>query len=617
MTVVKFISDKNCQIFIDKELVGEITQDSMFKISLESGEYLVEAKAIGDNMCKKYILEIKDKESNKIQNVSWANIPLDDTIAQLRNDPTLKFYCDRATFCHEGKYGYINKKFEIVVKPIYSIVNNFSENKAFVVSDFHEGRKATLIDVNGNFYFDQWYDYVGESKTAILLGIDNKILVYSKRECNKIAEYYNAGYDYRQALVPVYRKDGSNNFYGFIDYDGNEVVPLIYDWINNFSANGFANVLRFGRHYSVDVCGNLFEFEDGKGEKISKDESLVKGFDLDIGYNPRKKDNKWGVLSTYGYGWHEQIRHDFDKLLYFNNNYCIIYKSDNYYYITSPFLSDHEICWTVDCEIDIITPILYDNGYEVKIMGLLAMCRNRYGIISIYGEVLLPIEYDRIKLLSTQDEFTNYEYVIIERNALFSVANILTGELLFPLEYSDVKPFLPISDFWLTDVSFTLMKNGKYCCMNINGSTILDLEYESITFEYTEIADTLAYIYFISKNNKNGIMMMCKNNMLKGYGGDEYRIYVEPQYDECVLLYLTDICKETVRFYFAVRQFDRWGILDQIDYEYNWDRNLNYENLTFPYQSLNELKDNAKKEIVRRMNGRRNNMEMHLPLFSM
>ena len=44
MAIVKFITDKNCQLFIDMELVGDVFTGKMLKISLDAGSYLVEGK---------------------------------------------------------------------------------------------------------------------------------------------------------------------------------------------------------------------------------------------------------------------------------------------------------------------------------------------------------------------------------------------------------------------------------------------------------------------------------------------------------------------------------------------------------------------------------------------
>ena len=89
MAIVKFVSDKTCQIFIDKEFSGEVNKDSILKLLLESGGYLVEVKDKDANIRKKYNLEIKATDTQVLQDVSDGDSSLDAVIDQLKNDPSL------------------------------------------------------------------------------------------------------------------------------------------------------------------------------------------------------------------------------------------------------------------------------------------------------------------------------------------------------------------------------------------------------------------------------------------------------------------------------------------------------------------------------------------------
>lgn len=259
MAIVKFISDKNCQVFIDMELAGKLAPDSMLKVTLEAGGYLVQIKNEDGNLIKEYDLEIKSSDNQLLQKIDVVNNKLVDTIENLKNDSSLVFQCERASFCHNGLYGFVDKKLNVIIPPIYYSVSKFAYNKAFVVRDFPEGRKATMIDSEGNIFFNRWFDYIGESDDAILMGIDNRIIVYSKTKYDKIAEYYNAGYDYKANYVPVYRENGTVRLYGYINFDGDVVIPLVFNWVGNFNEQGKSEVDLFGRRFIIDkrgfICG--------------------------------------------------------------------------------------------------------------------------------------------------------------------------------------------------------------------------------------------------------------------------------------------------------------------------------------------------------------------------
>lgn len=44
MAIIKFFSDKACQLFIDMERVGDVQANKMLKLSLDTGSYLIEVK---------------------------------------------------------------------------------------------------------------------------------------------------------------------------------------------------------------------------------------------------------------------------------------------------------------------------------------------------------------------------------------------------------------------------------------------------------------------------------------------------------------------------------------------------------------------------------------------
>ena len=283
MAIVKFVSDKVCNIFIDKEYVGEVNKDSILKLVLEPGGYLVEVKDEEALVLKKYKLEIKATDNQILLDISEGTSSLDETINQLRNDPSVEFYCNRASFRHNGLYGYVNKRFEVVIPAIYAVANIFKDNKALVVREFTEGKKVTLIDVDGNMFFNTWFDYIGESESTILLGIDNRIIVYSKIKYEKVNEYYNAGYNFVYPLIPVYKKKEKDYYYGFIDFSGNEIIPLLFDYVWNFDKEGKTNVSFWGLEASLKSNGELslhysVSLDDEDEQYILSNDDLVDVF---------------------------------------------------------------------------------------------------------------------------------------------------------------------------------------------------------------------------------------------------------------------------------------------------------------------------------------------------
>ena len=331
MAVVKFVSDKDCQIFIDMELAGKVTSDSMLKVTLEAGGYLIQVKDEDGNLIKEYDLEIDPSDNQLLQKMDGVDNKLDDTIRNLMNDSSLVFHCDRASFSHNGLYGFVDKKLNVVIPPIYFSVNEFVDDKAFVVRDFPEGRKTTMIDSDGNMFFNRWFDFIGESDETILLGIDNRIIVYSKTKCDKITEYYNAGYDFKDSLVPVYTIDGKDKLYGYIDFSGKAVVPFIFSKIENFR---IMNSISQAPVELFDVKTWLVKKWFDKQDTILGEEAIFELLSPGVYYG--NNEYGWNISAAYRdnhlsikivieseWDFHKEIFEEADRILRINSGYAV------------------------------------------------------------------------------------------------------------------------------------------------------------------------------------------------------------------------------------------------------------------------------------------------------
>ena len=535
MAIVKFVSDKDCQVFIDMELAGKVASESMLKVTLETGGYLIQIKDEDGNLIKEYDLEIKPSDNQLLQIIDGTNDKLDDVIEILKNDSSLVFHCNRASFCHNGLYGFVDKKLNVVIPPIYYSVNEFVDEKAFVVRDFPEGRKTTMIDSDGNIFFNRWFDYIGESDNTILLGIENRIIVYSKTKYDQIAEYHNANYDYKYPFIPVYKIDGLDKLYGFIDFDGKEVVPLIYDFVWNFKSNGFAEVKRFGQNSYVDTCGNLYDHPNENSTKISKEDSCTRGFGGLYGNGnmwndiPTKVAGKWGLLSPYERcDGKKRFLFECDKILYYNLG-CFIYRIHNLCFFIQIDNSEQ----TYSYEADEIIPIILKKGdYGEDVVNLIIKKNGKYGIIDINGKEIIPIQYDNIETTEGVLECYPGEVGIINYNNLLSIVQMKDGKILFPFEYEDIKPTDVTHNRYWREVSwYIVMKNGKYGCIKPDGEVVLPLEYDRICHLLYEKDDSYSHRLYIKKGSKYGLYTITHSNMLAGYGGDESTSFEEYNYN--------------------------------------------------------------------------------------
>lgn len=464
MALVKFVSDKDCQVFIDMELAGKVTRQSMLKVSLEIGCYLVQIKDEDGNLIKEYNLEIKPSDNQLLQKIDGTN-DLGDIFEKLKNDSTLVFHCDRASFCHNGLYGFVDKKLNVVIPPIYYSVNEFVDDKAFVVRDFPEGRKTTMIDSDGNMFFNRWFDYIGESDEIILLGIDNRIIVYSKTKLDMIAEYFNANYDKKHPIVPVFKKDDHDELYGFIDYKGEEVVPLLFDKVENFNNNGYAKVSFWGVQskieqesfkliddigdkYDIKSFDDLVHVYNSSGffnERLERTEKYENNINIFKTVQPLLKKGKWTLrIITEFDNDNTSIDKDIecDKVIFLGDN-SYVYRVGNQcfaYY----FDSEEEIVIDAEFIIPANRIVRGENpGYDVYYPDtFITRSYGKYGTIDKNGKEIFPLVYNSIIPIQPNyfiDIYTNLPvYAILQRGCQYSLANLSVGKIYLPFEYDKV-----------------------------------------------------------------------------------------------------------------------------------------------------------------------------------
>lgn len=637
MAIVKFISDTNCQLFIDMELAGEVHADNMLKISLETGSYLVEAKNTDGKCLKKYELKIKSTDSQVLQDLALEKTMLNETIEKLRNDSSLRFYNQRAVFFHKCNYGYINSLYKVVIEPIYSFADNFISTKAFVRRTFPNGEMATLIDTDGNICLDQWYNYIGCNDKTILLKSKNAFIVLSRENYSFIKEYQDAGYDGKSDLIPVHKEIGVDDMYGYIDQAGAEAIPLIYDYAWNFEENGFAKVKRFGVIYAVGTDGTLFydleqvindgeEFSRGESrledplkteivevyrvQKLSKEESERRGFDF-LQYYPLKEGNQWG-LSYYNKS--AISLYCCDRFLYLNemNENYLIYRKDGICII-----KDHDTSYYFDADEVIANFQIEYEGYcghdEISINNVIVKKSGKYGLVDLDGKTLLPTEYDLISPTEAIQGNKTGVIGIIWKDGKCSFVWMSNGEILEPFKYEDIIVNKADGSTWQMWATYLVKENGKYGCIDFDRKPILPSIYDAIDYNLEIDSDGYYYKMLLYKEGKVGTYEFRNyhypSEKYNGYNEIELVFSVEPEYDECVFLrHKAAVTNFAGMSYVAVRKNNKWGIIDNkpsglhyyYDFNDRWNNSPNLNKLEFKYKSLEELKNDADAEFARR-----------------
>ena len=600
MAIVKYITNKNCQLFIDMELVGDVFTGKMLKISLDAGSYLVEGKDTNGKSIGKYKLTVNPSDTQVLENLSEKFNEIDAAICNLRNDSSLRFYHQRAIFCYNGNYGYINSQYKIAIEPIYSYAENFTNGLALVKKIFPKGEKATVIDIDGNISLDRWYDYIGGNEKTVLLKSEKTFYVFSKEDYSIINQYLDAKYDGKGELIPIHQHIGVDDMYGYIDRAGTEVIPLIYDFAGNFRANNLATVKRFGEYNAVDLSGSLYRYGIYSYKSKREAEFLTKEQSLYIGFSGcYKEGNYWGINPDEEPCWDRIIYNSDSYLVYRKNGICnIVIKGKEYFEFGILNIVDEKII-SIEAD-DIILAFSWDGRptSECLYLNYIIVRRNwKYGIVDLENNNILPIDYDFIEATDAHNSSNNRTFssdiAIVWKGEKCSLFSMEKRSFLVPFEYEEIEVNENFDNSNpIMDSSFLMKKNGKYGLIaNDCETVILPFEYDKIFYDIDRewrLGKKCERV-LLTKDDKMGTWQKYHyyDNSLDHWS--EIDVRVDEEYDECVFLKDKNysrgrsgsICD------IAVKRGNKWGVIKYKEKE-NGDI-ISNKKVTFKYNSLDEI----------------------------
>lgn len=141
-----------------------------------------------------------------------------------------------------GKYGYVDKDGKVVIPYQFKSASSFSDGLArvsVVDNKSMTGQRFGYIDKTGQFV---------------------------------IKPTYVLGYNYREGLIAVLNE---NLKYGFIDKNGNTILPFIYDFPNDFNSPNYFDNHIYAQHAYVFYDGVALVLLNDKWQFIDKQGNTV------------------------------------------------------------------------------------------------------------------------------------------------------------------------------------------------------------------------------------------------------------------------------------------------------------------------------------------------------
>jgi uncharacterized protein YnzC (UPF0291/DUF896 family) len=180
-------------------------------------------------------------------------------------------------------------------------------------------------------------------------------------------------YDWAETFSEGLAAVGLKGKLGYIDKTGNEVIPLKYDLIGEFSANGLAKVYLDEKWSYIDKTGN-------EVTPVKYDE--IRAFSAE-GLAKVRLDGKWGYIDKTG---NEVTPIKYDEIEAFSVNGLAMVKLDGKW-------------GYIDKTGNEVTPIKYDKISKFPLDGLVRVELNgKYGYIDEIGNEVIPAIYEEIRM---------------------------------------------------------------------------------------------------------------------------------------------------------------------------------------------------------------------------
>ncbi|WP_026476125.1 WG repeat-containing protein [Alkaliphilus transvaalensis] len=186
----------------------------------------------------------------------WGFInPEGDVIVPIIYDSVGVFSEGRAGVKVGNYWGYVDQQGNVIVEPQYDALTTYAEGLGIVVKDNRYG----ALNRDGEAVIPLEYDYIGifidgqaiamKSNRMGMINMDQEVII-------SFGKYDEVSY-YSEDLAIV----GKDHKYGYIDREGELVIPMIYDYVEPF-VDGYAVVKKGDVYMVIDTNNNIIERAD-------------------------------------------------------------------------------------------------------------------------------------------------------------------------------------------------------------------------------------------------------------------------------------------------------------------------------------------------------------------
>lgn len=156
------------------------------------------------------------------------------------------------------KWGYIDNKGDVVIKPQYDYAQDFEGNGLAVV----EVRgKSGVINESNNFIVEPKYETITGFSEGLAQVLDNgvfKVIDEKGKVLTPKGYSYIGSYNEGRAIFYDINSEGKL-LYGYLDTRGQEVIPLKYESASDFKEGKAVVKIRDNQYAMIDLNGNILK----------------------------------------------------------------------------------------------------------------------------------------------------------------------------------------------------------------------------------------------------------------------------------------------------------------------------------------------------------------------
>lgn len=333
----------------------------------------------------------------------------------------------------DKKWGMINTKGKIIIKPVYDAIGEFRD---FGYAVMQRNNGIGLLNQFGQEIITPKYDDIKilDSLIFAVLDSDDWKVVNLKEEI-----ILKNGYDQVQILEGKFIGFQKDRKWGVADISGKIISVARFDAIELLENNFFLTTIN-GKHGVIASDGQQI---------LPNDSDEIQKYNKDLFFF--QKNKKWGAVNPKG---EMLIRPSFQSFLTLSDNFIKLIANNRVFLYSIP-------------KEKIITKGQYDGYYSFSNKYILCKKNQKLGLIDWLGRELLKVKYNEIQVF-TKDQFR----VNLQGN--WGVVNT-SDQVIVPFEYEYITP--------LKSSICVVKKQGKLGVVSRNGQQQVESKYDKIQIE--------------------------------------------------------------------------------------------------------------------------------------